>query len=406
MASTVAWMDTSAEEQRRVREMIALFAQQESRDELGMGQIRDVISDLLFPGTSVLQTRARYFLLIPWGYQVVMQRGRPKEVDAKARELERRLVDLLIKSDDRGVIGRRVGASVKNLPSTLFWSGLVTYGILTRDASPEQLTGALLTAEDADELVDRRRGEWHPTLPPIPERFPWSMDDGTGLKPLDLRAGEAQWLQERMVEASRGTLLEYLVQAGSAPDPRSGAPWEDRICLKAPEVPAGVLQHARAFSLLVQGASLIYNLLVARAYEEAGFDRVEAPVDRYLDEYARWLTRANSMNRFRDWDLATFWGLISSRPNRISPRSRAFVDNVTASVRVGDADMVLDDPRNSLWSLVSSRERSIKGSQSRLGDNRKLLGAWSGASGIGRLTFRWTQVRGIVTDVQEGLARA
>lgn len=61
MASTIAWLDTSADEQRRVREMIALFAQQESRDELGIGQIRDTISELLFPGTSVLQTRARYF---------------------------------------------------------------------------------------------------------------------------------------------------------------------------------------------------------------------------------------------------------------------------------------------------------------------------------------------------------
>ncbi|MGH3706350.1 MAG: DUF6361 family protein, partial [Agromyces sp.] len=60
MASTVAWLDTSTDEQRRVREVIALFSQQESRDELGIGQIRDALSDHLFPGTSVLQTRARY----------------------------------------------------------------------------------------------------------------------------------------------------------------------------------------------------------------------------------------------------------------------------------------------------------------------------------------------------------
>lgn len=66
MTSSVAWLDTSADEQRRVREMIALFSQPESRDELGIGQLRQVLSDTLFPGTTVLLTRARYFLIVPW----------------------------------------------------------------------------------------------------------------------------------------------------------------------------------------------------------------------------------------------------------------------------------------------------------------------------------------------------
>ena len=35
-------------------------------DELGIGPIRDTIADTLFPGTSTIQTRARYFLFIPW----------------------------------------------------------------------------------------------------------------------------------------------------------------------------------------------------------------------------------------------------------------------------------------------------------------------------------------------------
>ena len=62
----IAWLDTSSDEQRRVRELIALFAQSESRDELGIGQVRDAFSEMLFPGTSVIQTRARYFLFVPW----------------------------------------------------------------------------------------------------------------------------------------------------------------------------------------------------------------------------------------------------------------------------------------------------------------------------------------------------
>ena len=68
MPSTIAWIDSTPEEQRAARELIALFTQTEGRDELGVGQIRDALSDLLFPGTSTLQTRARYFLFVPWCY--------------------------------------------------------------------------------------------------------------------------------------------------------------------------------------------------------------------------------------------------------------------------------------------------------------------------------------------------
>jgi hypothetical protein len=45
MPSLLAWLDHSEEDQRRMRELVALFAQEESRDELGIGAIRDAFSD-------------------------------------------------------------------------------------------------------------------------------------------------------------------------------------------------------------------------------------------------------------------------------------------------------------------------------------------------------------------------
>jgi hypothetical protein len=49
-----------------MQRVIELFKEPDTRDELGIGQIRDAFSDLLFPATSTFQTKARYFLLIPW----------------------------------------------------------------------------------------------------------------------------------------------------------------------------------------------------------------------------------------------------------------------------------------------------------------------------------------------------
>ncbi|QGF22604.1 DUF6361 family protein [Raineyella fluvialis] len=96
--SSVAWLDTSAEEQRRVREVIALFTQKDTLDELGIGQIRDVFSDALFPGITTIQTRAKYFLLVPWAYVKESKPGRSAaEVRARVQQSERALVTTLTK---------------------------------------------------------------------------------------------------------------------------------------------------------------------------------------------------------------------------------------------------------------------------------------------------------------------
>ena len=52
----LAWLDYSEADQRRAREIVAMFSQRESRDELGLGRIREALSETLFPGTSVLLT--------------------------------------------------------------------------------------------------------------------------------------------------------------------------------------------------------------------------------------------------------------------------------------------------------------------------------------------------------------
>jgi hypothetical protein len=405
MASSIAWIDTSPDEQRRIRELIKLFAQPESRDELGMGQVRDSLSDLLFPGTSTLHTRARYFVLIPWCFQHVTARRRGRDVAAHVKRAERELVESLRRDGASGIIGARVGAQVKNLPSTLYWSALVSYGILTRDLNPDQLTGSISGLDpDADEAAARPRHEWHPRVPKAPSGFPRSLDDGIALGGLELRPAEASWLRERMVENARDSLLEHLLLADEPPGAISRAPWEDPLCVAVEGGPRHVMEHARALSLLVQGAALVYNVLIAEAYEAAGFDRVREPVAKHSAAFEEWLDRADELGNLRAWDSEEFWSLVDNP--RISVVTRRFVDTVAVFVRDGTARTVVDDPGSPLRALVADRERFIKGGQSRLGVNRKLLGAWGGSSGADEIVFRWGQVRRIVTDVHEGLARA
>lgn len=52
-----------------MREALAAFDQPGIVDPLGLGMVRDAFSEMLFPGLSTVQTRARYFLLVPWAYR-------------------------------------------------------------------------------------------------------------------------------------------------------------------------------------------------------------------------------------------------------------------------------------------------------------------------------------------------
>jgi len=63
--SALGWVSFGSAEAEAVNALIGALTDSEARDELGIGAIRDGFSDLLFPGTSTVQTRLRYFLMIP-----------------------------------------------------------------------------------------------------------------------------------------------------------------------------------------------------------------------------------------------------------------------------------------------------------------------------------------------------
>ena len=398
MSSNIAWLDTSAEEQRRIREIVELFSQRESRDELGIGQIRDVFSDLLFPGTSVIQTRARYFLLVPWVFRASARRGLSGAAQlAHANSAERRLVEMLRSAGVvDGLIGRRAGAALKILPSSIYWSGMRTYGILTHDVGADRLNMITSRLPDgADELATRIVGDWHPSLPSPPDGFPKSLTGG-----LNLELNEARWLMERMLSAASGTLLAHLLVASNAPDRDSAAPWSDSVAATAPTEIRNLVRHAEFFSLAMNGAALLYNVLVGERYEAAGLTRVKDPVEWFRGAYDEWVSMLHDRDAdLRDWNRSEFAELILARNQRTS-RAHEFVMAWTEAVL--DRSSKNDPDNTRLRALVAGRERGIKKAQSRL-TNDKLLGAWSGDSGSGRLTYRWSQVRRIVTDVHEGL---
>src|SRR5690348_5322597 len=108
MPSIFTWLDYSEHERRKMLDVVKLFSERDTRDELGVGSVRDAFADLFFPGTSTIQTRARYFLFVPWIYQELeRRRAEPGKIADRARRQETALIMALLQSGEtEGVIGR------------------------------------------------------------------------------------------------------------------------------------------------------------------------------------------------------------------------------------------------------------------------------------------------------------
>ena len=399
MPSALTWLDVSAEQQRRVRDMIRLFEEPGTRDELGVGPVRDAFSELLFPGTSVIQTRARYFLFVPWHFQEAQRRGlRGQALLQRVDRGERQLIERFRKAGYvDGLIGRQAGARVKTLPSTIYWSGLDRLGVLSASMNPRTVASiGAGSADEGDELATRRASAWHPTLPPAPPGFPNEETGG-----FDLTAREAHWLQERILDRANGTLLAHLVCGPRLAD--AGSPWTEPSTGLAPAPIREVVEHARRFSHVMQGAALLYNLLVSEVYERKGLSQIESPVDTYRAHLATWAAdlQNDHLLLLRDWP--SFWLAVSRGNSRVPPAARVFIESWVDLVHGCGPETLgnVNDARR----LVAGRAGKLRGGRSVL-VNEKLLALWGGSSGATPLVYRWGTVRGLVLDIQEGLDRA
>ena len=225
MQPTLTWVDLTASDRDKMRRVLDLFNEKGTLDEMGLGSLRDTVSDALFPGTSYIQTRLRYVLFVPWIYQRLEEkRVNSADVEQAARRAEVDLIRRLERNEDKdGIIGVVARDALVRLPSTLYWSALTRWGIFRHPQSQGWYHARFATLADrrsgdgrADDpgVVWTREPNWHPRLPSQPNGFPWEAS-------FALTHDEADFLRGRLQERCAGTLLAWLARNGSA------APAED-----------------------------------------------------------------------------------------------------------------------------------------------------------------------------------
>ena len=89
MPFTFTWVDFAEEDRQKMLNVVHLFREQDTRDELGIGTIRDAFADYFFPGTSTIQMKARYMLFVTWIYRELEKKKIPSVQIAEKQEIEK-----------------------------------------------------------------------------------------------------------------------------------------------------------------------------------------------------------------------------------------------------------------------------------------------------------------------------
>jgi hypothetical protein len=395
MTSLISWLDASTEENSKMRELVKLFGTPETTDDLGMGQLRDAISNSLFPGTSVLHLGARYMLLVPWAYQTAHQATRkPEELRKRSEESERQLIGRLKELGEESFIGRDAGRNVQQLPSAAYWSALRRYGIVNPETDRSAVAQLMCADTPAPEDGEDHYSVWNETLPIPPAGFPQT--DERGLK---LSRDEARWLQERILTTCQGTMLAHVVGSDVSPEQSSRAPWADPACRNAQGEPAQWLKDAEAFSFIHNGATILYQYLLAELSVNRfsfGEDTLE-PTLRLLEAWEE--RRGSKRDLLANWDVDDYLARAKALNRGINSSTADFARAMLTAAL--SPSKLIDNEE--FRAAVETREKLMKKSNSRFRNERRLR-AWQPPAQVASLSFRWAQVRRNVLDIHAGLA--
>ncbi len=406
MPSSLSWLDFAESDRQRAMQVIDLFREKSTVDELGFAPIRDAFADHFFPGTSTIQTRARYFLLVPW----IMLRYERRRLSAqervsKLRMRETRLINALLagSEDPTGIIGREAQASLRRMPSSVYWRGLHLWDIRLFNGSIDQYFRRLsrdtvrpatqVVTDDGEPLSGGSRN-WHPDLPPEPE----GLYDAASLS---LSATESQFLRDRICASRQGTVLAHLVACASE-EVDAKFSWELAIQAMLPQNLRGEIEHARLFALCAWGGPLVYSRLIAM--HKLGSEELVSQLDEALGEWQSQL--AAEVRTLGAWDRAAFWALVQRLNPRLSPRTQEFAEQwIAIARRASEGERVWDDER--VRTLIVRREGQLKGGRARLlPDNLRARDRWQGDAGGGPMDYRWGSTQIILNDIVRGFAQS
>ena len=401
MTSSLTWLDYSESDRRRALDVIDLFRETETVDELGLATIGNSYSDLFFPGTSTIQTRACYFLLVPWTFRRLERlKIASSQVMARARKEELRINRRLLEGkDNSGVFGSMAGDALKRLPSEAYWGGLGSWGIRTFSSHKwayfrsldgfyrrsDQFKGTGRNAESQHAPP----ANWHPYLPDPPTGFP-----AQNVK-VALRQQDAEYLRDRILARHPESLLAVLVRRADLNDHAAERVYDLTETVELRSTLKSHLRNAKHFAVCMQGAALLYNLMLSEARKHDDWQ------DAYRKKLHEWASEIRELTTALDnWKLDEVWEVVRTQRRSLKTPTRSFIERWIQNLNQLEPHQLADN--ENARAIVRDREVQLKRTRARL-TNARRLELWGGGSGTGRLSYRWGSAKWILSDICTGL---
>lgn len=287
----IGWIDFSKSDRDKVLGVLQLFAEQTAMDELGIGTVRDAFANIFFPGTSTIQTRAKYFFIVSYLLQEAGSGKAGTDVDEaiewvhdKEKECCLKLVEDAKKRNEplNGIIGHTVLGSkawIKRKPSDIYWNGVKTLGFfnskspLIQNLSLREYLGrslAMTQAKDIKSLGSKNvgiEGEMDDliSLGAGYNKF-WNMPkpDPGWLNDLriDLTAEEADFFRKAIIRQYPDSVFSVLLNTWDKGSARLGyLQVMDKVFQHVDESTRELLRLAKKFDAFVFSARACYNVI-------------------------------------------------------------------------------------------------------------------------------------------------
>lgn len=413
--SLVAWLSFDQNQQQRTQLLMAALAQQGTVDELGMGILRDLVAGVLFPGHTVLHTRAKYLLFLPRDF-IGLKGATAEALSKSARKAEAERISALRQHYEphlkgKGIIGYTTGSETKQMPSGSYWGLLRQLGIYKGKGSLGDFYATLATerstssrrsmfhAEDEDDQVAPGIDLW--------DEFPEPDDELSGF---DLSTDEAEWLREKFLlsdksPANARSLVSWLLD----PDRKEWVEglsriWDHPQVDEFPIITAEAMWLGRDADRLIFGARILYNYLcaVGRPDDTAARDLL---VDKYEKAMHDWLARRDELpdpDRLKElnaWAISRLDATHASQAARIRWfRTMAFLTQWLEDCSASK-NLLADKKAEA---TITKREASLKPGRARL-VQRDRLRNWVGDAGYFEMDYNWAPARRLIRDIHVGL---
>ncbi len=400
----IGFIYTDSKMLNQAQQIMAFCTEKGAVDELGIGRIRDAFSNALFPGISSLQTRAKYFTVLPLIYES-LAKGKWKDVQEVRNALrlkDKDLAALLNASQDPygGIVGAsfvKTDKMVKYDASYIYAGGLQTFGIIDNpnnvqisklifDASKKRRETDITTDEATESLHQARY--WS-----IPDTYDWEK----GCR-ITLTKSEADFLKRKICSAPivKGghTLLVPMLRCGIGAKELVNYTFADLPIdkLSLTEETRYIYHIAKDFAEFIHGIYLRYNVLLARNVEK-GTGEVTTRDPAIVERFEKWLDSSWKGGGLRD-RVDAIWAW-ASKARMTDTSCLTFCQSAAKSLDV-------DDELRGLDRLITLREKTIKQSRRKINNPGYYTFEPGHYVQDHLLDYRWTTARRIIADIKIG----